>query len=157
MGTFHGITSLVLLALAMLVGLIGVALNAPSAAVAYILVLVVAFLVICAAYCAKCPCRTDACGHLLPGLVASYLPARRQTHYHTADMALTALALAAMVFYPQYWLWQHPALLALFWLLTAGAGLQIVRRVCPSCQNPHCPMKKGTTGIRSLKADRPAD
>ncbi|MDJ0874521.1 MAG: hypothetical protein QNJ02_04585 [Desulfobacterales bacterium] len=155
MGTFHGITSLVLLALAMLVGLIGVALEAPTAALVYTLVLGIAFLVICAAYCAKCPGRTQACGHLIPGLVAQYLPARRQTPYHTIDLALTALALAAMVCYPQYWLWPHPALLALFWLLISGAVIQIALRVCRRCQNPHCPMKIGTMGIRSWRADKP--
>ncbi len=155
MGTFHGITSLILLALAMLVGLIGVALNAPTAALVYTLVLGVAFLVICAAYCAKCPCRTNACGHLLPGLVAQHLPTRRQTPYNKADLTFTASALAAMVFYPQYWLWLHPGLLTLFWLLTAGAVIQIILRVCRRCQNPHCPMKKGTMGIRSWRADKP--
>ncbi len=155
MGTFHGITSLVLLALAMLVGLIGVALDAPTAAVSYALLLGAAFLVVCAAYCAKCPCRKDACGHLVPGLVAQNLPARRQTPYNTIDLALTASALAAMVLYPQPWLWRHPTLLTLFWLLTAGAVLQIVLRVCRRCQNRHCPLQGRTARVRSWREDKP--
>jgi hypothetical protein len=157
MGTFHGITSLALLALAMLVGLIGLAPVSPAAAAGYMLLLGLSFVVVCGAFCAKCPCRASACGHLLPGLVAQRLPARPQTAYTAADLALTAAALAAMVLFPQPWLWPRPMLLALFWSLVALAALQIAMRVCRRCRNNHCPMQRGIGRIRSWKEDRPAD
>ncbi len=115
MGSFHGIISFVLFALAMLVGIIGVALEAPAAARVYALLLVVSFLIVCGAYCAKCPCRAASCGHLVPGLVAQYLFDRRQGPYNTLDLALTAAALAAM---------------------------EIVLRVCRCCRNTGCPMQR---------------
>jgi hypothetical protein len=158
MGSFHGISSLVLLALATLAGLIGVALDTPAAAVAGTLLMGGALLVICGAYCAKCPCRTNHCGHLIPGLIAQRLPARRQGPYTRIDLALTAIAVAAMIFYSQPWLWGRWPLMVLFWLLVLVAVAQILLRVCRSCRNTGCPVQRlRPAGIRSWKADTPAD
>ena len=52
MGTLHGVTRLVLLALAMLVGLIGAALDSPAAALGGTVLRGVSILVICGVYCA---------------------------------------------------------------------------------------------------------
>ena len=143
MGSFHGITSLIVFAAALLVGLIGIAVDAPPAAALYAMLLGAATLIVCGAYCAKCPCRKEGCGHLLPGLIAQMMPTRRQDPYHALDLILTGLALAAMVLFPQPWLLRKPVLLLLFWVLAAAAATEIVLRVCPRCRNPHCPMTRG--------------
>ncbi len=141
MGSLHGITSLAVFTLALVVGLMGIAHSAPTAAALYAMLLGAAALTVCGTYCAKCPCRKKACGHLLPGLIARILPARRQTPYSTFDLVLTAAALAAMVLFPQPWLTRLPVLLVLFWLLVIAAAAEILGRVCPRCRNPHCPVK----------------
>jgi hypothetical protein len=142
MGNLHGIASLGLFALALLAGMTGVALDSPTAAIGYAFLLSISFLAICGAYCTKCPCRTHSCGHFLPGLIVRYLPARRQTPYHGLDLTLTGQALAAMILYPQPWLWHRPLLLTLFWLCVGLSAIEIVLRVCRRCRNVHCPMQR---------------
>ena len=142
MKNLHGIVSLILLNTAVLAALVCLFFIFRMAGLVYLGIISVAIPSILFAYCAKCEARDQHCSHLLPGKIIRWLPTRKQGPYTAADIIVTALSLAAIIVFPQFWLWQNKAMLFIFWALVIVATIEILLRVCPNCRNQNCMMCK---------------
>lgn len=71
---FHGITSLLLESLAILVGFAAIWQSQTSAAVFYIVLILVSVPIILYSYCSKCEIRLTGCRHVIPGQITRLLP-----------------------------------------------------------------------------------
>lgn len=135
---FHGVLSLILIKISVLVALAALFLTAPLAGMVYLITVMGASVIILYAYCAKCICRLDACSHVFPGKATRWFPRRRQEPYTAQDLLATALSLAIIFLFPQYWLWHHKPLFLIFWALTIIALVDIRLYVCKLCGNKIC-------------------
>ncbi|MGD8626856.1 MAG: hypothetical protein PVJ34_20135 [Anaerolineae bacterium] len=140
---FHGLVSITLVAIAILVAVVTVFQVSPLLGVVYVIGCALAPLGIVYAFCAKCPCRTH-CAHVLFGKLAVAFTNRRPGPYTPAEIAVVGLGLLWLLGLPQVWLWRTPLWFALFWLLNAVAVAQIRLAVCPACDNVHCPLRAGS-------------
>lgn len=138
--TFHGITSIGLVIVAVVVAAVGVFDRSWVWGFVYLAGCVVAPAVIVYAFCAKCPCRTR-CAHVLFGKLAVAFTDRRPGPYSGIELAVVGTALVWLLGFPQVWLWRNRALFLAFWALNALAVAQIRVAVCPACENAHCPLK----------------
>ena len=138
MQILHGIISLILIKIAILVALVYLFFTSAAAGMIYLVLVTMASLAILFAYCAKCEARDQYCSHLFPGKATRWLPARRQGPYSPTDMLVTAGSLAVVFIFPQYWLWQNKAALFFFWAPTIIAATEILWCVCRSCRNHNC-------------------
>ena len=136
---FHGITSIGLVGVAVVIAAIAMFQASPVLGIVYVGVCVVAPLVVLYAYCAKCPCKAH-CGHVFPGKIAQVFD-REPGPYTPAELAALVLALLLLIGLPQFWLWRYTGLFAAFWVLNGIAIVQIRIVICPACDNTHCPMK----------------
>lgn len=125
--------------MALLIGEVAVMQASPRMGILYLALLIGGGALVLWAYCAKCPCRSEACGHVLPGLLTRLLPSRKPGPYTWYNFTLTGLLLLTLVSFPQPWLWQQPPLAWAFWGLLATAMVEILLFVCPRCANPYCP------------------
>jgi hypothetical protein len=139
----HGIISFFLILMAVATALGAVFPNSLTLGLLYICVVLVSFANIVYSYCAKCPCRTKECGHVIPGRLTRLLPRRKEGPYSFFDILSTIISGAAIVLVPQIWLIDNILSLVVFWLLMVVAGLEIVFLVCPDCSNKHCQLNKG--------------
>jgi len=136
---FHGVFSLILILISVVMALGYVLINSIGWGLAYLSIVVVANPVILYSYCAKCLCREDACSHAIPGKLTRLLPLRRQGPYSFWDYFATALSLVALLGFPQFWLWQSKGLFILFLILVTIGLLEILFFVCRTCSNANCP------------------
>jgi hypothetical protein len=139
---FHGLVSIGLVGIAILVAVATVFWTSPVLGIAYVAGCVVAPLGIVYAFCAKCPCRTR-CAHVLFGKLAVAFTNRRQGPYTPVEVGVVGLALLWLLGLPQVWLWRTPVWFAVFWVLNGVAVAQIRLAVCPACDNAHCPLQGG--------------
>ncbi len=137
---FHGLISLGLIAVSLAVGFFVVASSSPPAAMFYLVLSLLCTAVILYAYCAKCPCRNDSCGHVLPGLLMRILPRRETGPYRWGDYLATAAALVILFGFPQPWLLANPVGFWIFWGIGAVGLVEIILFVCHGCQNRNCPV-----------------
>lgn len=95
--------------------------------------------------CTKCPHILDGtCRHVLPGSVALVLlKPRKATPYTFWEYFILAAVIAFVVVFPQYWLWKQKVFLIVFWVLAAISAIQILTRVCRTCNNELCPFNRG--------------
>ena len=136
---FHGITSLILTAIAALIALVVMSLNAWVLGGLYLAVMIVAPQAILRAYCAKCPCKTH-CAHVFPGK-AAFAYEREAGPYTPTELIIMIGSLGLLIGLPQFWLWQYPVLFVIYWVLSGIAFFQIRLTVCPSCNNVYCPVR----------------
>jgi hypothetical protein len=155
MQTLHGIVSLTWFTIAVLAALACLLSISTPAGLIYLILVGLASLAVLYAYCAKCSVREHCCSHAFPGKAASWLPPRAQGPYSLADICGTGGALASIVIFPQYWLWQNRAVLVLFWGLIIIAVAEIRWWVCPGCRNQNCVMGRNSalrnSGIKELR------
>jgi len=137
---FHGIVSISLVAISILIAIVTVFQAAPALGLVYLTGCVVAPFGIVYAFCARCSCRAH-CAHVVFGKLAVALTHHQPGPYTPAQIAAVGLALLWLLGLPQLWLWQTPLWLALFWLLNAMAVAQIRLAVCPACDNAFCPLR----------------
>lgn len=137
---FHGISSLVLAIIAILIGAIAIFSVSTGWGLVYLGVLGLGSQAVLRAYCAKCPAKAY-CAHVLPGKAALKID-RRPGPYTFAEISLTGAALALIVGLPQVWLWRYPGAAMVFWGLIAVAATQILTNVCRACKNVNCPINK---------------
>jgi len=138
--TFHGVFSLLLFSLAIVVALISLSNQSFWLALLYLVIIGLSSCGILYAYCAKCSVRLDNCSHVIPGSLTRYFPIRKQGPYTFLDYAGTILCLLVLVLFPQYWLFTDLAALLLFWLLVVIATADILVYVCRQCENMRCLM-----------------
>ena len=138
---FHGITSIVLVAAAIVIAAIAVFRASWVMGVVYLGVCAAALVTIVYAYCAKCPCK-EHCAHVFLGKAAMAFD-RQPGPYTATEIAALILALLLLLGLPQFWLWRYTGLFVAFWVLNAIAIVQIRTVVCPACDNTHCPLNSG--------------
>jgi len=136
----HGVGSLLLVFGALIVALVSVFRESAAMGVVYLVIILVSLPTIVYAFCSKCPCEGNRCGHVLPGLFKQLLPKRDHPDYTRLDLAGLLLPFLALIAFPQWWLWKTAALFALFWVLLVIGVVEIRRCVCPDCTNKSCPI-----------------
>jgi hypothetical protein len=139
---FHGVLSLLFVFTAVMMVLIYLLSLSVGLGLVYLAIIIIANPLVIYAYCGKCLCREHACSHVFPGKLTRFLPPRKQGSYTIADYAWTGIAFVALLGFPQAWLWHSSILFAVFWLLLIVGLIEILFRVCPRCQNKHCPSGK---------------
>jgi hypothetical protein len=137
---FHGVMSITLVAVAVVIAAVAILQASLGLGIVYLLGCALAPLGIVYAFCAKCPCR-GRCAHVVFGRLALVLTNRQPGPYTAAEVAVVGLGLLWLLGLPQVWLWRAPLWFAVFWLLNAGAVVQIRLAVCPACDNVHCPLR----------------
>jgi|GEM_PF-254574 len=137
---FHGVFSLLLVFGALIIGLVSVFHESVAMGVVYLVIILVSLPTIVYAFCSKCTCRLDSCGHVLPGPLTRWLPQRKQGDYTRLDFAGLLVPFLVLAAFPQWWLWKSMVLFAVFWVLFLLGLVEIRRCVCPDCTNKRCPL-----------------
>jgi hypothetical protein len=135
---FHGITSLILVAIATLIGLVTMWLSSWGWSGIYLAVMIIVPQVLLRTYCAKCACKAH-CGHVFPGKVA--MAFAKDGPYTPTDFLIMGVSMLLLVGLPQFWLWQIPLLFGTYWVLTGIGLIQILLTMCPNCNNVYCPVR----------------
>jgi hypothetical protein len=138
---FHGITSLLSVAIAIIIAIASAFHTSWALGITYLAICLIAPPVVLWAYCAKCACKAH-CAHVLPGRVATLFD-RESRPYTRAEMATMSIALLLLIGLPQLWLWRSIGLLIAFWALIAISVAQIRLFICKTCSNVHCPLGPG--------------
>ena len=144
---FHGVFSLILIFAAVGLALVYMLNLSAVLGAAYLAIIIVAVPVVLYSYCAKCSCREGACSHVLPGRLIRLLPARRPGPYSLPDYLATALALIALLGFPQIWLWHNKIVFVVFWVILLAALAEILFLVCRTCNNQNCPINPSTSRL----------
>jgi hypothetical protein len=137
----HGIISIILAGIAMLIGFLAIYNLNRQMAFAFLLVLVLGFVIIAYSYCSKCSSRNN-CAHIIVGKITKLLPKREQSNYTFGDFAGVIVPFFLILGIPQIYLIKHIWMLLSFWGLFIIAYLEINKFVCTACQNSRCPMCK---------------
>ena len=140
---FHGVFSLVLISIAVIIALINMQRHSVNLGLAYLLIILFSTPIVLFSYCAKCTCRDGACGHVFPGMLTRLLPERKQGPYTKGDYFWTAISLIALLGFPQFWLWQSKTLFVVYWMLLLLGLTEILFMVCRACNNQNCPVRIG--------------
>jgi hypothetical protein len=136
---FHGLMSVTLVAIAILIAVLMLAQIAWGWVVGYILLCAVGGGAILYGYCAKCPCKA-CCAHVLPGKIAGRFP-RTPGPYSSVEVAALIVAGLLILGLPQLWIWRNVTAGVVFWVLAAIAFVQILLFVCGACANSYCPVR----------------
>ncbi len=136
---FHGVSSLILIFLAVAVAWVYLLNLSSTGGLVYLSIIIVTTPVILFGYCAKCTCRENACSHVFPGKLTRWLPSRNQGPYTFGDYFWTGISLIALLGFPQIWLWQSKSAFIAFWILLVVGLAEILLLVCPRCKNENCP------------------
>ena len=136
---FHGLFSLILICLSVVIAAAYLLGNFIGWGLVYVGIIALANPAVLYSFCAKCLCREDGCSHFIPGKLTRLLPARRPGPYSFLDYFATAAALAALIGFPQIWLWRSKGLFILFWVLVTIGLVEILFFVCRACRNTNCP------------------
>jgi hypothetical protein len=135
----HGVFSLILITISFVIAATYMLGNFIAWGLVYLVVIALATPMVLYSYCAKCLCREDGCSHVIPGKLTRLLPARKPGPYSSGDYLATAISLAALIGFPQFWLWRSQGLFFLFWILVTIGLVEILFFVCRSCRNANCP------------------
>ncbi len=139
MKNFHGLFSLLLVFISILIGLNSVFTSSTYMGIIYILVLILSIIMLLFSFCAKCVCREDGCGHIIPGKLTKYLPKRESGKYSISDYGGLIISLFLIFGFPQPFLLNNKLTLFFFWLLIIAALAEIFLYVCKDCKNNYCP------------------
>jgi len=142
---FHGVTSLVLAALAAVIAAIIMFQNSLLLGLVYLAVCAAGAWTVVYAYCAKCPCKAR-CGHVFPGKAARAYD-RQPGPYTKTEIAALILALLLIIGLPQFWLWQSTTLFIIYWSLNAISMAQARIVMCRTCDNVYCPLNNNQSSI----------
>ncbi len=143
----HGLLSLSLAGLAVVLSIGAMWQQSWLAASAYVIILSAIALNVIKGFCAICPSR-ESCGHLIPGFIAKTLfPNISPRPFTKAGFMVLAAEIALIILIPQYWLFRKVEIFALYWLLFIVAGIEIFNFVCKKCLNEYCPSNKHFKGF----------
>ena len=138
MSRFHGVLSLVLVAVSLLIGVYALMGESMITGIAYLAVTTVSISVILYSYCSKCQCRLNSCGHVIPGKLTRFLPDRPDSGYNIFDYMGVVFPLTVMILLPQLSLWKNKILFFFFWAFLVIALMEIFFFVCRACRNDRC-------------------
>ena len=130
---FHGVASLLLESLAIVIGFIAIWQANRMAGGFYAALVLIAAVLMLYAYCAKCDIRLTDCRHVLPGQVTRLLPDRESAPYNVRDYLGLILSIVVLVAFPQPWLLDNIPLLIFFWACLITLPLEPPGRSAPSC------------------------
>ncbi len=136
---FHGIFSLFLISVSVLIGLLSIMSESLLMVLLYAMLILISLPTIVYSFCSKCSCR-DSCSHILPGRLSKFLPPRKQGNYTPRDILGVVVPVTALLIFPQPWLWKNIPFLTIFWLLFFIALVEVNIFVCRSCSNEKCPL-----------------
>jgi hypothetical protein len=137
----HGVISLVIAGIAIIIAFISIFLNSVSIAILYLIVLMIASFAVSYFYCLKCTARTN-CAHVLPGKLTNLFASPKSKNYNFLDYFVTVTALLLIAGIPQYWLIKRMELFFIFWGLLGVAFVEVRSYVCTRCNNSLCPGNK---------------
>ena len=137
----HGLTSLLLIVVALTVALAVIWRQSVGWGLVYLVLLAGGSGAILFAFCAKCPCRLQGCGHIIPGRLTRMFPTRPQGPYGGLDYLGVIVPLILFIVVPQFWLRYNLSAMLLFWLLLIAGGIDILLHVCRGCDNHRCPIR----------------
>jgi hypothetical protein len=104
-------------------------------------------------WCARCPHgRGEGRCAVMPGWVTRLLVRPRGGGIGWWEKLLFGLGHVAVVALPQWWLWQRPLLMAVYWVLLAASCVVFPARVCRRCPFEGCPFNPA--GRRMRRAAR---
>ncbi|MBN2039668.1 MAG: hypothetical protein JW864_06480 [Spirochaetes bacterium] len=135
-----GISSIIFMITALILADIWLFIISPGLGVIYSALIPVMFLVILYFYCRKCPhTAKGTCRHGILGRITKRLFGQSDPEKYTAkEIIFTLTALAVLIAFPQYWLFQNIVLSTGFWILMFISGLIVRTGVCPGCRNFNC-------------------
>jgi hypothetical protein len=136
----HGFISIMLVISAFAIGLYAVISHSLAYGIIYAAVMAVSPFIIGYAFCSKCPCRIDSCGHVFVGKITKYVPERKQGAYTMIDYIAVFIPIIVLIAFPQIWLWNNKILFGIFWLFFLIAGVEVIFFVCTRCGNKACAM-----------------
>lgn len=134
----HGVVSLVLIGVALIIGFLSILVENINFATFYVLLLFASPFSVCYFYCRKCPCRIKNCGHVFPGKVTRIFKSGKSGKYNFLDYFVTISVLLLLVVFPQYWMIKRSEIFVLFWLLMIFAIIEARVFVCSRCENIIC-------------------
>jgi hypothetical protein len=138
---FHGLLSLSFAVIAITISIVTLFKYSVLVGLIYSVFLAICSGIILRLFCAKCPSR-EACGHFVPGFMATKLFSKvLPGPFTAAEMISIVIILALLVGIPQYWLFKDMRLFSSYWSLLVFAGIEIRLMVCPKCKNQYCPVK----------------
>ena len=117
MKEFHGIFSISLIFISILTWLLSMLHESLSMGLVYIVIISISSIITIYSFCSKCSCRLNSCGHILPGRLTKFLPSRKQGNYNFWDILGVAIAVTALVAFPQPWLFKNKISLTVFCVL----------------------------------------
>jgi len=135
---FHGVISLLLEGLAIVIGFIAIWQVNTLAGAFYAVLILTAVPLTLYAYCAKCEIRFTDCRHVIPGQITRLLPEREDAPYTFRDYMGLTLAVVVLVAFPQPWLLDNIPLFILFWTCLVVGLAQILLKVRKGCGNSKC-------------------
>lgn len=135
----HGLLSLLIMVAAIITATFAIIQFSVFWTLVYLVGILLSYLVIVFSFCTKCPCRNTACGHVLPGKIASFFPARAEGPYTLRDELGVIVPLVFMIAFPQYWLLSQPVYFILCAVLFLIAAADVRFFVCKGCTNCFCP------------------
>jgi hypothetical protein len=136
----HGLVSILLAIFALVLGLYSVISQSLVYGLMYAAVMTVSPFIIGYAFCSKCPCKVDSCGHVFVGKITKYVPERKQGSYTMIDYIAVCIPVLVLIAFPQMWLWDNKILFGIFWVCFMAAGIDVIFFVCTRCGNKECAM-----------------
>lgn len=135
-----GLSSIILVFAALLIACCQLFLSSPVLALIYFICIPLAFLFTLYNYCTKCPHVQDGtCRHVVFGwVVVKLFKIRSPSKYTLKEIILALAPIAALLIFPQYWLFQNIGLFTVFWVLMLIAVVIVRTGVCISCRNSNC-------------------
>lgn len=137
MRNLHGIISIILAFSAFGLGAIQISFSSVLTSVVYLLIIFIFVLITAKNYCAKCNSR-EYCNHYIFGKISVFLTEPDSSEYKMSDYLSVGVTLISVILFPQFWLFENPVLLLIFWFLLIVAGLEIYFYVCNRCINKKC-------------------
>ncbi len=94
--------------------------------------------------CPRCPhlYQYDDCLQVPPGLVKKIVKRVKTTPLSKGEKALVMVVMLVNPLFPQYWLWDKPVYLAVFWVFCGAWYAAQVFHFCKHCRVSSCPMNR---------------
>ncbi|NLD92858.1 MAG: hypothetical protein GX639_09340 [Fibrobacter sp.] len=141
----HGVISLMLFAVALLVAINAVFAQSITFGIIYLIILPIGALLALMGFCPKCPHVADrTCRHVIPGEIMRLFPTGKTGgQYRATDYLILIVPILFIIGLPQIPLFKQGILIfGLFWSILVLVITEIATFVCNSFRNSNCPANK---------------